>query len=333
MSDMAQGSTSKSDKLEKPLAIAIMGPTASGKTDLSIALAQQFDTELISVDSALVYKGLNIGSAKPSIGEQKLVKHHLIDICSPEQSYSAADFVRDSKAIIADLVAKNKTPILVGGTMLYFKALLEGLSKMPPASAKIRTEIEGRAQKYGWQSIYDELKKVDPVSAQRIHPNHSQRLSRALEVFLSSGKPMSQWQQGGEGGLLNSFNWCQIAIAPRDRSFLHKRIEERFDLMLNQGLVKEVQFLRMNPNLHLDLPSMRAVGYRQVWEYLDGKCSIETMREKGIVSTRQLAKRQLTWLRGWEGLSWLDILDKSGNLKVFDEIVKNALNFLPETNL
>lgn len=327
------GSTYDVNCKDKPLAIAIMGPTASGKTDLSLSLAEHFSTEIISVDSALIYKGLNIGSAKPDFSERRGIVHHLIDICEPSEPYSAADFCRAAKTEIQKLKDSKQVPILVGGTMLYFKALLEGLSNIPSANLSIRADLQNQADKYGWPYLHDKLREVDPVSAARIHPNHSQRLSRALEVYYSSGKPMSFWQKGGEGGLLNAFNWLQIALAPRDRLFLHKRIEQRFDLMLDNGLIEEVERLRTNVSLNLELPSMRAVGYRQVWQYLDGELNFNEMRDKGIVATRQLAKRQLTWLRAWNDLNWVDTLNRSGKLRKNDEIVHNVLNFLPQTHL
>lgn len=317
----------------KPLAIAIMGPTAAGKTRLSIELAKKFNTEIISVDSALVYRGLDIGSAKPDMFERDGVIHHLLDICEPTEPYSAADFCRDAKPIIYRLIEQGKTPILVGGTMMYFKALLEGLSDIPASNPEIREQVEALAAIKGWEHVHDLLTAVDPVSAQRIHPNHSQRLGRAYEVFLSTGKPMSTWQNGSNNGLLNSFDWRQMAIAPRDRLILHHRIAERFDLMLDNGLVDEVIRLHRNPNIHADLPAIRAVGYRQVWEYLHDKYTYDEMREKGKAATRQLAKRQLTWLRGWEGLNWLYTEHKNGEVKTFSQIVTNALNFLGKTPL
>ena len=310
-----------------------MGPTAAGKTRLSIALAKRFKTEIISVDSALVYRGLDIGSAKPDMVERDGVIHHLIDICDPHEPYSAADFCRDAKPIIARLIAEGKTPILVGGTMMYFKALLEGLSDIPASNPDVRAEVEALAVEHGWNYVYEQLREVDPVSAERIHPNHSQRLSRAYEVFLSTGKPMSSWQNGSDNGLLDEFTWCQFAVAPRDRSILHRRITDRFELMLEGGLLDEVAQLQKNPLLHCDLPAIRAVGYRQVWEYLLGQCTYQEMRERGQAATRQLAKRQLTWLRGWNGLNWLYTEHQNGDLKTFDEIVTNALNFLDETAL
>ncbi len=315
--------------LEKPLAIAVMGPTAAGKTDLAIALRKYCNGDLISVDSALVYRGLDIGSAKPSPQELKDAPHRLINICDPSDPYSAADFCRDAKQEISNICAQGKTPVLVGGTMLYFKALLEGLSPMPKADVKVRYEIEQQACELGWPSVHARLATIDPVAAKRIHPNHSQRISRALEVYLISGKTMTEWQEEEGNGLLNEFNWVQLAVGPRDRTILHERIARRFDLMLEQGFIDEVRRLKSREDLHTELPAIRAVGYRQVWEFLDGETSIGEMREKGIAATRKLAKRQLTWLRSWPGLNWVYTQNEAGDLLTSHEIVKIALNFLP----
>lgn len=323
--------SSPTQKLQR--AIAIMGPTAAGKTDLSLAMAEQLNAEIISVDSALVYRGLNIGAAKPSPEELARIPHKLIDIRDPADAYSVADFCNDAKREIADIVSRGKTPLLVGGTMLYFKALLEGLSAMPEADMEQRSQIEAQAAEHGWAWVHDELKKVDPISAARIHPNHSQRLSRALEVFRISGKPMSEWQSGGEGGLLDSFDWCQISIAPRDRKLLHARIEQRFKAMLKLGFVDEVKALMERGDLHAELPAIRAVGYRQVWEYLNGDYDFEEMQQRGIAATRQLAKRQLTWLRSWQDLHWLDIQNDGGNVRNVQEIVEIGLSFFRKSTI
>lgn len=318
---------------DKPLAITIMGPTAAGKTDLAIALRERCSGELISVDSALVYRGLDIGSAKPSRSEQEKAPHRLINICDPSQPYSAADFCRDARKEIHDIRSQGKTPILVGGTMLYFKALLEGLSPMPKSDAKAREEIELQAVQKGWPSVHERLAKIDPIAAERIHPNHSQRLSRALEVYLVSGKTMTEWQSEAGKGLLEEFNWVQLAVSPRDRAVLHRRIQQRFDAMLELGFEKEVKQLQARGDLHKDLPAIRAVGYRQMWDYLVGESSFDEMREKGIAATRQLAKRQLTWLRGWEGVNWVYTQNEEEELLSSCEIVNTALNFLPTTTI
>lgn len=320
-------------KNKQALAIALMGPTASGKTELSLRLAEHLKGEIISVDSALVYRGLNIGAAKPSAAEQARAPHHLIDIRDPDEPYSAAEFSRDARNIINDIVSRGKVPILAGGTMLYFKALLEGISKIPPANQEVREQIEAQASQIGWPAIHEQLRQVDPIAAEKIHPNHSQRVSRALEVYLSSGKPMSKWQVGFEGGLLNDFQWVQIALSPRDRLLLHKRIGMRFDAMIEQGFLDEMKSLRSNPKLHKDLPAIRAVGYRQAWEYLDGDYDFDEMRDKANAATRQLAKRQLTWLRAWPGLNWVDTQNKEGKYRSIEEILQESLGFCSKSTI
>ena len=308
-----------------------MGPTAAGKTDLAIALCEHLDAEIISVDSALVYRGMDIGTAKPSADELQRAPHRLIDICDPADSYSAADFVLDAKNAMAEIVAAGRVPLLVGGTMLYFKALLDGLSPMPPSDPAIRAAIDAEAVVRGWPALHAELARVDPICAARLHPNHSQRISRALEVFQISGTPMSVWQTGGSDGARDSYRWIQIAVAPQERSVLHQRIARRFDKMLELGFIEEVASLRRRGDLHEDMPSMRAVGYRQVWQYLDGDYDLAAMRERGIAATRQLAKRQLTWLRGWHGLSWVNTLDARGDPLSADEIFRQTLNIVEQT--
>ena len=319
--------------MTKPLVIALMGPTASGKTDLAIALTKALNAEIISVDSALVYRGRNIGSAKPTAAELALAPHRLIDILEPEQSYNAADFCKDAAWHIQDILSRGKTPLLVGGTMLYFKALLEGMSSMPSASSEIRAEVEALAAEHGWPYVHAVLAKSDPVAAARIHPNHSQRIGRALEVYRQSGIPMTRWHQESVPGLLDRYRWVQLAIAPIDRRILHQRIALRFQKMLTAGFLDEMKTLMARPNLTLDTPSMRAVGYRQAWEYLDGHYDQETFVERGVVATRQLAKRQLTWLRGWHGLSWVYTQDDLGRLLSNDEILAKALKLIVTTTI
>lgn len=314
----------------KPLAIALMGPTAAGKTDLAIALHERTNADIISVDSALVYRGMDIGTAKPSVEELHRAPHRLIDICDPAEAYSAADFARDARAAMAEIVAAGRTPLLVGGTMLYFKALLEGLSPMPPSDREIRAAIEEEARSQGWPALHAQLAEVDPVCAARLHPNHSQRISRALEVYRLSGTPMSSWQTGEGDGLLGSYRWIQIAIAPQERTVLHQRIALRFDKMLELGFIEEVEALYRRGDLHEDMPSIRAVGYRQVWQFLAGECDQATMRERAIAATRQLAKRQLTWLRGWHDLSWINTLDAQGQPVEFEEIFRQTLNIVEQ---
>lgn len=317
----------------KPLAIALMGPTAAGKTDLAIALHEHLGADIISVDSALIYRGMDIGTAKPSAEELRRAPHRLIDIRDPAEAYSAAEFVRDASAAMEEIVAAGRIPLLVGGTMLYFKALLEGLSPMPPSDPKIRAQIEQEAAKSGWPAMHAQLAEIDPECAARLHPNHSQRISRALEVYRISGKPMSEWQAAEGQGLLDSYRWIQVAVAPQERSVLHRRIAERFDKMLRIGFIEEVEALFRRGDLHEDMPSIRAVGYRQVWQYLKGEISASEMREQGIAATRQLAKRQLTWLRGWHALNWINTLDDAGKALANDEILRKTLNIVEQTTI
>ena len=280
--------------------LALAGPTASGKTAAAMAVARQQPAEIVSVDSALVYRGMDIGTAKPSPAELATVPHHLINIRDPLQAYSAAEFVADARALIADITARGKLALLVGGTMLYFKALRDGLDAMPAADAGVRTALEQEAAQRGWPALHAELTRVDPVTAARLKPADAQRISRALEVFRISGQPLSSFhtaraadqRAGGadQHGLL-------ISLEPTERSWLHQRIAQRFDAMLAMGLLDEVQALRARGDLHADLPSMRCVGYRQAWEALEGVSPMNELRDKGIFATRQLAKRQLTWLR------------------------------------
>lgn len=300
-----------------PPAIFLMGPTAAGKTDLAIELTKVLPCELISVDSALVYRGMDIGTAKPSKALLDAYPHRLIDILDPSQSYSAADFRTDALHAMAEITARGKIPLLVGGTMLYFKALLEGLADMPAADAEVRAQIEAQAASQGWQALHDELASIDPVSAARIHPNDPQRLVRALEVFRVSGMSMTahREQQSAQSAQASAsgrhqlpYTVANLAIAPTDRKVLHDRIAVRFRQMLDEGFVEEVVALRSRGDLHSNLPSIRAVGYRQVWDHLDGKLTRDEMQERGIIATRQLAKRQFTWLRSWQDLHWLDSL-------------------------
>ncbi len=300
-----------------PPAIFLMGPTASGKTDLAMELCRVLPCELISVDSALVYRGMDIGTAKPSKQQLAEFPHRLVDILDPAQSYSAADFRADALAAMAQITARGKIPLLVGGTMLYFKALLDGLADMPAADAAIRAELEAQAAAHGWQALHDQLAAVDPVSAARIHPNDPQRLIRALEVYQVSGLSMTAHREqqtaqttdaAASGRPQLPYTVANLAIAPADRGVLHERIATRFSNMLDQGFLDEVLALRSRGDLHTGLPSIRAVGYRQVWDHLDEKLTYAEMQERGIIATRQLAKRQFTWLRSWDDLHWLDSL-------------------------
>lgn len=322
------------EPVTKPPVIFLMGPTASGKTDMAMALSDRLPVELVSVDSALVYRGLDIGSAKPSAEELREYPHRLIDIRDPAEPYSAADFYADANREIESIAAAGNIPLLVGGTMMYFKALLDGLAEMPAANEAIRAEIEALAAARGWPAVHEELAKVDPESAEKIHPNHSQRLSRALEVFRATGNKLSELQrQQGESEFLKAYQPIQFAIAPNDRAVLHERIALRYRKMLSEGFIDEVEGLRGRGDLNKDLPAIRAVGYRQVWEYLDGDCDYDTMVDKGVAATRQLAKRQLTWLRGWNDLKWLKtdglMLESVKKTELLEEIV----NYLPDLDL
>lgn len=275
-----------------------MGPTATGKSDLALSLAEKLQGEIISVDSALVYRSMNIGTAKPSEAQRQNIPHYLIDICDPLEPYSAAQFQKDAYKLVQDIQARGKTPILVGGTMLYFKALQEGLSPLPKSNAWLRGSLNEAANEIGWEQMHARLVQIDPESAARIDKQDQQRIGRALEVYELTGVPMStHWQIRGLQD--SSLKFINLALIPVDRKQLHHNISRRFDAMLAQGFIEEVAQLFQRGDLHIDLPAMRSVGYRQVWQYLAGSLSLEQMREQAIVATRQLAKRQLTWLRHW----------------------------------
>jgi tRNA dimethylallyltransferase len=284
--------------------ICLMGPTASGKTQLAIELVKHFPCEIISVDSAMVYRDMNIGTAKPDAETLKIAPHHLIDFRDPADAYSAAQFKTDALKEMEKIIAHKKIPLLVGGTMLYFRALQQGLSEMPSANTAIREELNKEGLESGWSALHARLQKIDPQAAARINQNDSQRIQRALEVYLLTGKSLTAWQN--ETVVNENYHFINIAIAPLDRAILHERIAQRFSTMLAEGLVEEVKKLFARDDLTLNTPAIRSVGYRQVWEYLLGNITYEAMREKGIIATRQLAKRQLTWLRSWPGLHWFD---------------------------
>ncbi len=317
----------------KPQALAIAGPTASGKTGLALAIAAHLQekggAEIISVDSALVFKGMDIGTAKPSAQELASVPHHLIDIRDPLNAYSAAEFAHDALACILDIRRRGKIPILVGGTMLYFKALMEGLNDMPGADALIRAVIQTEAEKSGWPAMHALLSQVDPLTAARLAPADSQRISRALEVFRISGKPLSSFHQinlvSTEPCNSNALQWVNVpllSLEPKDRSWLHQRIEQRFDDMLLHGFLDEVKALRARGDLTPDLPAMRCVGYRQAWEALDGTLPMHELRDRGVFATRQLAKRQMTWLRS---LPQRAVLEADGEV-----VLKQALKWVDQ---
>ena len=314
--------------MNKPKILLLMGPTASGKTDLAIELRQKLPVDIISVDSALVYRGLDIGSAKPSADEQARAPHRLLDIRDPSEPYSAAEFREDALREIQSIHAQGRIPLLVGGTMMYFKALLEGLADMPAADAEIRAAIERDAEAHGWPWVHRQLADVDPDIAKDIHPNHSQRISRALEVFRSSGRTMTELRREQQQQSLSaSYDVRQVALMPRNRALLHQRIARRFELMLEQGFIAEVEALMARSDLHRDLPAIRAVGYRQVWEYLAGETTREEMLERGIAATRQLAKRQMTWLRGWDGVNLLYIDSEQGEIRKKLDLTDELMNF------
>jgi tRNA dimethylallyltransferase len=295
----------------KPLAVAIMGPTASGKTASALAIAERIPSEIISVDSALVYRGMDIGTAKPTREELAAVPHHLIDIIDPLESYSVAQFRKDTLRLVEEISARGKLPLLVGGTMLYFKGLADGLDDLPGADPEVRAALDEEAARLGWPAMHARLATIDPETAARLAPADSQRIQRALEIHTLSGKPMSELLALREKTEL-PFELLSFALEPSDRAVLHKRIARRFDIMLEEtpqgNLITEVEALRKRGDLHLGLPSIRCVGYRQAWEYLDGSIDYATMRETGIIATRQLAKRQLTWLRSMPERVVLDCL-------------------------
>lgn len=320
--------------LDREPILCIVGPTGSGKTHLTMSLAEYAKSlgatlELISMDSALVYRGLDIGSAKPTKAEQALVHHHLIDILEPTESYSAARFANDAKRLCQEILARGNIPIVVGGTMLYWRAWAHGLSSLPPANPEIRSRLEEQGKAIGWPAMHAQLTKVDPETAARLQPNDSQRVQRALEVYEITGKPMSALladspsEDGREGSSIPE--WINlVSLEPSDRSRLHQNLEKRFDEMLVSGFIKEVQALRKNPQLHADLPAIRSVGYRQAWEYLDGQTNFEEMRYKALAATRQLGKRQLTWLRAISGRKTFDPFNPE-ELKGAMEYCKNSL--------
>lgn len=304
-----------------------MGPTASGKTAAALRLAERMPLEIISVDSALVYRDMDIGTAKPSAAERAVCPHHLIDIVSPEESYSAARFCADAGRLIGEIAARGSLPVLAGGTMLYFKALIEGLSDLPQADADLRADIEARARRHGWPALHAELAGLDPAAAARLEPNDAQRIQRALEIVRLTGRPLADAYARREE-IPAAANYLALALQPSDRQVLHRRIEQRFDQMLAAGLEEEVRCLRRDYPLDIEMSSMRCVGYRQMWEYLDARCDWATMRDKGIAATRQLAKRQITWMRqfarNWAGYREFDSL-QAGWENALESTLRNWL--------
>ncbi|WP_036179765.1 tRNA (adenosine(37)-N6)-dimethylallyltransferase MiaA [Marinomonas sp. MED121] len=294
---------------EKPQVVCLMGPTAAGKTNLAIEMAEKHGYEIVSVDSALIYRGMDIGTAKPDLEMQKRAPHRLIDIKEPTEVYSAADFVSDAKNEIEAILKRGNKPLLVGGTMMYFNALIKGLAKMPQANPEVRKDIEKEAAEFGWSHLHQELERLDPESAKRIHPNDPQRLQRAIEVCRLSGRSMTDlWAEQQQSA--GDYQFASIAVMPEERSVLHDRIQQRFDIMMEQGFLAEVEALYARGDLNVDMPSVRCVGYRQIWAYLAGECDLDEAIYRGVVATRQLAKRQVTWLRSWENLQVFDTFDK-----------------------
>lgn len=304
-----------------PPAVFLMGPTASGKTAAAISLSQIFPLEIISVDSALVYRDMNIGTAKPDAATLATAPHHLIDLIAPTEAYSAAQFRSDVLPLMADITARGRIPFLVGGTMLYFKALREGLSDMPQADASLRAAIDQDAAERGWPALHHDLAQVDPITAARLKSTDSQRIQRALEVVRLTGKPMSAaWAQGREPAL--PYRVLPLALMPVDRKILHERIAQRFDAMLQMGLLEELTELRKRYELHPELPSMRCVGYRQAWSFQQGDYSHDEMRDRGIFATRQLAKRQITWLRSMVDVVGVDSLIPGYEARLFERLAQ-----------
>ena len=305
-----------------PPAIFLMGPTAAGKTDLAVELVQRRDCEIISVDSALIYRDMNIGSAKPDAATLVLAPHHLINIRDAAEAYSAADFRRDALQLMQQITQRGKVPLLVGGTMMYYKALMEGLAPLPESEPAMRAQLEQDIAQHGLAALHERLSVIDPVAGARINATDPQRITRAMEVYLLSGETLtSHWQRQQQQQL--PYNVASIGVWPPERAVLHRRIEQRFEIMLNQGFEQEVAAFMQRGDLNLNMPSMRCVGYRQMWQYLEGEYDSATMEHKGIVATRQLAKRQLTWLRSWPHLQVFDSLDTKlafNVLQLFDRI-------------
>ena len=304
--------------------IFLMGPTASGKTDLAISLLEHLPVELINVDSAQIYQQMDIGTAKPDAETLSKAPHRLLGFCDPADAYSAADFANDAKKEIADIHSMGRIPLLVGGSMLYFKVLLEGLSDLPSADADIRKSIQEQADREGWASVHQQLQLVDPITAGKLHPNHSQRIQRALEVYKITGTPLSELQSQSQGGIEQDYDVRQYALVMQNRALLHQRIEQRFMAMMEAGFASEVEQLFQRGDLHADLPSIRAAGYRQLWDYFEGHYGLDEAVEKAIIATRQLAKRQQTWLRNWPNCQKIQVDNQQGYLDQKD-LYKNFL--------
>ena len=309
----------------KPPLLLIIGPTASGKTALAMALSDRLNGRLISADSAQVYRGLNIGAAKPSAEELRRWPHELIDICEPTYHYSVADFVIDAKRAIEQAHSEGKLPIVVGGSMLYCRALLEGMSTLPAADQAIRELLRQQAAEQGWPALHQQLAAVDPVTAAQLHPNHGQRIERALEVYQLTGRPLSAWHAESRSvAVASTYRTQQLLLTPNNRTLLHQRIEQRFNLMVENGFVEEVQELYRRTDLHADLPALRAAGYRQLWQYCAGELTLQQAVEQGIAATRQLAKRQITWMRSWPAGEKI-FVDDGASYKSYEDILQVAL--------
>jgi tRNA dimethylallyltransferase len=300
----------------QPPAIFLLGPTASGKSDLAMKLTSHLPVELVSVDSALVYRDMNIGTAKPDAEILRQYPHHLVDIRNPDEVYSAADFRSEVLTLMSAISERGNIPLLVGGTMLYFKVLIEGIASMPAADSAIREKIVREAETGGWQKVHQRLAEVDPESAARIHPNDPQRLQRALEIWELTGESMTQLHKKQQDLVSLPFSVCQLAIIPSDRADLHRIIAARFEQMIKDGFIEEVEHLREKYDLNAELPSIKSVGYRQVWQYLEGEVDRKAMQERAIIATRQLAKRQFTWLRGWSNLKEIPFPEVNEALKI-----------------
>lgn len=298
--------------------LCLAGPTASGKSAASLALAQRWPIEIVNVDSATIYRGMDIGTAKPDRHEQALVRHHLLDIRDPAQTYSAAAFREDALRLIPEIRARDHIPVLCGGTMLYYKALREGLNPLPEADPALRMQIDAEAQTSGWPAMHQHLATFDLDTARRLEPNDSQRIQRAIEIYRSSGRTMSSWLSEPAQNPAPCLQFATLSLEPSDRAVLHERIAQRYHIMIETGLVDEVRMLYERGDLHLGLPSMRCVGYRQIWDHLDGKTSLDEAIEKAIAATRQLAKRQLTWLRSQPGRHRIDCLAPDAPMQVID---------------
>ena len=300
----------------QPPSIFLLGPTASGKSDLAMKLTSHLPVELVSVDSALVYRDMNIGTAKPDAEILRQYPHHLVDIRNPDEVYSAADFRSEVLTLMSAISERGNIPLLVGGTMLYFKVLIEGIASMPAAESAIREKIVREAETGGWQKVHQRLAEVDPESAARIHPNDPQRLQRALEIWELTGESMTQLHKKQQDLVSLPFSVCQLAIIPSDRADLHRIIAARFEQMIKDGFIEEVEHLREKYDLNAELPSIKSVGYRQVWQYLEGEVDRKAMQERAIIATRQLSKRQFTWLRGWSNLKEIPFPEVNEALKI-----------------